>query len=144
MEFAVGILRIALGSILVLAGASKARDRAAFLDALGEFGMVPGVLRPLVSLLIPTAEIAVGAVLVGGLAHRAAAVAAATMIAVFTVGVAIRLARGGEGGCGCFGSLSRSRMGLGTIWRNAVLLVLAVLVFLAGPGAPALRIPPAR
>lgn len=141
MDYAVGAVRIAVGGILLVAGVSKAGDRERFLEALDAFGIVPKMLRVPASFVIPTVEIAIGALLLVGLVYRAAAAAAMVMIAVFTAGVLVSMARGDDSECACFGALSRSPMGPATLLRNAVLLASAALVHFAGPGAPALTTP---
>ncbi len=134
MELVVGCARIALGGVMLLAGISKAKDLARFEDAVGSFGFVPESLRGPLSKSVPTLEIALGAILLSGLAYRAASIVATAMLAAFTVALGVRIRRGGEAPCACFGSLFESRVGPSHILRNAVLIGISALVFFEGPG----------
>ncbi len=127
---------------MLVAGVSKALDRHRFARALEDMVPVPRpVIRPL-SFLVPTAELALGAVVCTGLAYRPASLATATMIASFTLVVVVQLARGRGPECACFGALTRSRIGAGTVVRNLLLLGLSFLVYAFGPGSMALGPPP--
>lgn len=100
------ITRIAIGVVLLVAGATKLADRS----------------HPRVAF----AEVVLGALLVTGVGGRATAAAAAVLFAVFTVVVWRRLRAGDTGPCGCFGELSRRPVGYGTVFRNLALVALAV------------------
>jgi uncharacterized membrane protein YphA (DoxX/SURF4 family) len=135
MNVVVGLVRIALGLTLLAAGVSKARDRTNFLETLEGFDIVPGLLRSPASWLIPTVEIAVGSLLVVGVAHKLTAAVSLIMIAVFSVGLLIQMARGRLADCGCFGSVFTHTTGTIALLRNAVLVGGACLVYFSGPGA---------
>ena len=132
MNLLVGAARIFLGSVLLVAGVAKARDRESFRKA---------VVYTAASYAVPTFEIAVGFILITGIAWRAASVAATGALVSFTLAVVVRLVTQGEAKCACFGSLLRSRIGPATLVRNLVLISLGIVVFLAGPGSPVIKLP---
>lgn len=105
--------RIAIGVVLLVAGAAKVADRSSPVPH------VPPVL--------PWVELLLGALLVAGVGGRVAAVPAAALFAVFTVVMWRRLRAGDPAPCGCFGELSRRPVSYGTVVRNVVLFALALM-----------------
>ncbi len=138
MEVLVGLVRMVLGGTLIVAGVSKSLDRNRFVRTLQNMAPIPRPLIGLISFLVPTAELALGALVGTGLAYRPASLATAAMIASFTLVVAVQLARGRESECACFGSLTRGRIGAGTLARNLLLLAISFVVYAFGPGSMAL------
>ncbi|HVM01110.1 MAG TPA: MauE/DoxX family redox-associated membrane protein, partial [Acidimicrobiales bacterium] len=123
---------VALGVVLLVAGASKLR-RPAWPAAAAAFGAPPW-LAP----VLPWAEIGLGALLAAGVGHPWTALAAGALLAAFTAAVALRLARGEAVPCGCFGEASPAPVGPATLARNGVLLALAGAAAATGgrPGGP--------
>ncbi|MER3521184.1 MAG: hypothetical protein C4317_02775, partial [Acidimicrobiia bacterium] len=115
MNLLVGAARIFLGSVLLVAGVAKARDRESFRKAVVYFGANSAAIRTAASYAVPTFEIAVGFILITGIAWRAASVAATGALVSFTLAVVVRLVTQGEAKCACFGSLLRSRIGPATL-----------------------------
>lgn len=95
MVWAVLILRVLVGSVLVAAGCGKVQSgSAAFVFWLLRLRVLRrGVLRG-VALGLPAVELAMGAVLLAGAATAVVALAAAGTLAVFTLAVSATLARG--------------------------------------------------
>jgi len=125
--------RVALALVRGRAALAKLSDRAHFRTALGGFG----VPRPLVAALaaaLPPVELAVGAMLLVSAASRAAALAAASLLGIFTLAVAAALLMGRRPSCGCFGG--QSPIGPHTLVRNVLLLGAAVAVLAFGTGKP--------
>lgn len=80
--------------------------------------------------MLPWIELAIGAALVAQFGRRWAAVTAAVLLVAFTGLIAKRLAEGKRPPCACFGAWSAEPIGGKHIVRNAVLLVLAIVVAL--------------
>lgn len=124
--------RLALGVVLLAAGAGKLRQPA-WPATAAAFG-APGWLVP----VLPWMELVVGGLLAAGVGHPWTALAAGGLIAGFTAAVALRLARGEAVPCGCFGETSPQPVGADTLVRNGVLLALAAAAAATGgrPGGP--------
>jgi len=119
------VLRIVLGGLLVVAGALKLGDPTAFANEITNYRFLPS-LAPWLAATLPVIEIALGLLLVVApiVWRRAAALAAAGLLAVFTVAVAQVVARGINVDCGCFGGNSGPVTAL-TVGRDLVLLAMA-------------------
>jgi len=137
MNAAILIARLILAAVLAVAGIAKLLRPSASREAMSAFG-VPAALVPAAAVVVPVAEIAVAVALIPAVTAEAAAVVAFLMLAAFTLGVGVNLARGRTPACGCFGAVSAGPIGPGTIARNLVLMVLAAFVAVgeaAGAGA---------
>lgn len=120
--------RVALAVILAGAALAKARDRAAFREALAGYRLLPAALVAPVGLALPLAELAAATLLLAPGARAAGSAAAAALLALYSGAIAWNLARGrSEIDCGCFGPAARVPLGAGLLARNAALLALAAL-----------------
>ncbi|MDQ1375145.1 MAG: hypothetical protein QOJ09_2483 [Actinomycetota bacterium] len=113
--------RVAVGLVLLAAGAMKARDRA-WPASAARFGLPRAV-----ALGLPWLEVVVGALLVAQVGRRWTSAAALALLVAFTVAAARHVVRHDDVPCACFGSLSASPVSTRTIARNLVLVALAVL-----------------
>jgi putative oxidoreductase len=68
-----------------------------------------------------------GLALVLGIRPRAGAWVAGVLLAGFTIGVALAMARGLNFQCGCFGTADATRIGWSKLGENLGMLALAVL-----------------
>ncbi|NVD73619.1 hypothetical protein HUX88_24215 [Duganella sp. BJB1802] len=135
-QFLGEILRYFVALLMLAAATAKLRDLAGFRDNLASlFGMGPA-LRALAAPAVVAAELAVAALLLGGLA-RAGLLAALLMLGVFTALVGYKFYTQSVVRCGCFGEAERSLSGLDLL-RNA--LVMAAIG--AGLALPAGFAPP--
>jgi hypothetical protein len=66
--------------------------------------------------------------LVGQVARRAVAIAAAALLVAFTALLIVRLSQGRRPPCACFGSLSSKPIGWIDVARNTLLLAIAVAI----------------
>lgn len=127
--------RTMLGLTFVAAGAMKIADPFGFALSLARMQLVPRGAIGTTAIALPWIEIVAGIALLGLPAWRPAALAlAGTLLVAFTAGLALVLARGTGGGCGCFGVeggiLGRPDVG---ILRN---LILGGLAFLSATSSP--------
>src|SRR5215212_7147981 len=86
------------------------------------------------ALLLSLAELATAVALLLQPSARWGAAAALVLLVVFVAGIAGAMARGREPDCHCFGRLSSAPAGRGTMIRNVLLAVPAVLVVAYGAG----------
>jgi uncharacterized membrane protein YphA (DoxX/SURF4 family) len=113
--------RLAVGVVLLIAGAAKVRDP--HWPAVAKRFGAPAWAVP----ALPWVELGLGAALVVQLGGRWPAVAAALLLAAFTVVVVRRVAVGDTVPCACFGVRADRPVGWATVARNGLLLVLAVV-----------------
>jgi putative oxidoreductase len=132
------LLRVVLGAILVVAGAAKVGHGTEFASQIAGFRLLPQpVIAPL-ALLLPFLEILDGGYLIVGMFTRAAAWVAVAMFAVFDAAIASAVVRGMTVSCGCFGPNDRTVTTWAEVARDAVFVLLAVVVALRAPGMLAL------
>jgi uncharacterized membrane protein YphA (DoxX/SURF4 family) len=145
--------RLLLGGLFLAAGATKVGDLAASGRAVNAYQLLPYDAATAVGAALPFIELALGVLLVLGLATRLAAAVSAVLLAVFIAGIASVWARGLSIDCGCFGSGGQLAQGAspsyGTeIARDVALLAAAAFLFVfphtrasldarvLGPGGP--------
>nr|WP_189244750.1 MauE/DoxX family redox-associated membrane protein [Streptosporangium pseudovulgare] len=134
-----------IGVIFLIAAAGKLGGPGrfgAFVRSLRRMEVLPpGLVRP-AALVFTAAEVVI--VLLLAVPARAAGTAgfgvAAALLAAFTAGIAMSLARGNREPCSCFGR-SETPLGAGHVARNLVLVAVALLGLAASAASPAGRGP---
>lgn len=102
------VLRLGVGIVLLAAAAAKLRSRTDLPGILAGYGLREALVRPAAVALVAT-EIALGVLLVAGVAPLAVSLAAVALGLVFLGAVArVRAAGVTRLRCGCFGSQERS------------------------------------
>jgi len=96
-------IRLILGAVWIAAGATKVGDLAASGRAVAAYRLLPHDAATFLGAVLPFLEIALGALLILGLATRFAAVVSALLLMVFIAGIVSAWARGLRIDCGCFG-----------------------------------------
>lgn len=124
--------RLIVGGVFIWAGVLKIPDPLGFAQSIQNYQFFPRDLVFVIAIVLPWMEVLGGALLILGLFRRSSALLISLLLLGFIGLVALALLRGIDTSCGCFGSLSR-RADLGLILADAVLLFLAVNVFLARP-----------
>ncbi|MEX0789795.1 MAG: MauE/DoxX family redox-associated membrane protein [Actinomycetota bacterium] len=128
MQTTLGLLiRFAFGTMFLAAGASKLSDLGEFADAIRLYRIIPGVTAGAVAKMVAVTEVALGIVLILGVAIPYAAVVGSILLVAFAVAMAINLIRGRRIPCGC--KRESEPIQIKHILRNA--LSVAALIFLA-------------
>ena len=119
-----------LAAVLLISGVIKAWDARETIVAVRAYQLVPESLVGAVAAVLPYLEIALGLLLLIGLATRLAAVLAAMVMVVFVAAVTSAAARGLSIDCGCFGGGGEVAAGqtayTAEILRDLGLLAMAV------------------
>jgi peroxiredoxin/uncharacterized membrane protein YphA (DoxX/SURF4 family) len=123
--------RLVLAAVFAVAGLGKLADRAGTRKSLADFSL-PALLIPPVAILLPLAELACAVALVPLASAWWGAAGALALLFLFTVAMAVTLARGEKPDCHCFGQLHSEPIGASSIVRNVLLASLAVLVVARG------------
>jgi uncharacterized membrane protein YphA (DoxX/SURF4 family) len=119
------VAAIALGVVLLLAGVGKLADRG-WATGAAQLGVPAFAAR-----IVPALELALGALLISGVARNTAAWVSAALLLLFTVLLMIRLAQGRRPPCACFGVRAMKPIGPWSVVRNVLLMALAVVVVVA-------------
>lgn len=97
------IARLGLGTVWLISGIPKAADPRTTLVAVRAYQIFPESVVGTVAAVLPFLEIALGLLLIVGLATRLTAVLSAIVLVAFIAGVISAAARGLSIDCGCFG-----------------------------------------
>jgi len=131
MDAALLIARLVLAAVFILAGLAKLSDLKGSRKAIIEFGL-PAVGASPLALLLPLAELGVGAALIAASSAWWGALGAVVLLVLFVVGISINLARGRKPDCHCFGQLHSAPAGWKTLARNGLLAAIAGFVLWEG------------
>jgi uncharacterized membrane protein YphA (DoxX/SURF4 family) len=96
------VVRLGLAAVWIAAGASKVGDLAASGRAVNAYQVMPYDVAKVVGAAQPFVELALGILLLVGLAVRVVAGISAALLLVFIAGIASAWARGLSIDCGCF------------------------------------------
>ncbi|MEU2611336.1 MauE/DoxX family redox-associated membrane protein [Micromonospora sp. NPDC007271] len=96
--------RLGLAAVWLYAGFTKVGDLAASGRAVNAYQVMPYDLATVIGAALPFVELALGVLLLAGLATRLAAGVSAALLVIFIAGIASAWARGLAIDCGCFGS----------------------------------------
>lgn len=96
-------VRLGLAAVWLIAGGSKVTDLAASGRAVNAYQVMPYDIAKIVGAVLPFVEIALGLLLIAGLATRLVAWISAGILVVFIAGIISAWTRGLSIDCGCFG-----------------------------------------
>ncbi|REJ78987.1 MAG: DoxX family membrane protein [Acidobacteria bacterium] len=136
MEVILLLLRLLLSGVFLIAGIGKLLDRQGSEKALAEFDVPSPLVSPLAAVL-PWIELLVAFFLLFGSFAWPAAIVATVLLALFTAGMLLQIARGRAPDCHCFGQIHSEPVGVKSLIRNAALLAVAILILIAGSGSQA-------
>lgn len=125
------IARLGLAAVWLIAGGAKVGDLAGSGRAVAAFKLMPVDAARFIGAALPFIEIALGVLLLLGLATRLVAGISAALFAVYIVGIASAWARGLSIDCGCFGGGGQLAAGQHPNYGPDILRDLGLLV-LAG------------
>lgn len=138
MSWVVFALRLILGGIFIVAGGGKIGHAADFAAQIAGFRILPQAAIAPLALALPFLEVLLGGYLIVGLFTRASAWVAAALLLVFDGAIASAVVRGMSVSCGCFGPSDKTVTTWAEVARDAIFVVLAVIVALRAPGTLAL------
>ncbi|MCP4133484.1 MAG: DoxX family membrane protein [bacterium] len=130
-------LRILMGLLFIYSGFFKALDTGAFYNIIVMYKIIPVSWAAYPAIVLPFLEMILGLFLIAGYKTRASAFLSILLMGMFTVFIAINVARGETFDCGCF---ELSRMGIGInenvsitlVIRDLVMLIVLFVIFLPG------------
>jgi uncharacterized membrane protein YphA (DoxX/SURF4 family) len=98
------MLRLVIGGVFIYAGWAKRNEGIEFADSVASFRILPGVVIVPFMLSIVPFEIGAGAMVLTGWQKRVGALALLLMASLYSIALALALARGITVNCGCFGT----------------------------------------
>jgi hypothetical protein len=133
VAFAVSLGQLLLSMVFAVAAIAKLADQDGTRRAIEAFG-VPPRLAPAGALALPIAELAIAAALLPAVTAPWGGLAAVALLLVFSVAIARSLRAGSAPDCNCFGGLTQTEVGRGTLLRNVLLAAGAGLVAVSAGG----------
>lgn len=124
MEVLLLILRLSLASVFGIAGIAKLFDPAGSEKAFGDFGLPKFIAKPMV-VILPAFELAIAGLLLFVATSWFGAIGAAALFVIFTGGMLYQMAKGNAPDCHCFGQIHSEPVGVTSVGRNFLLLVLS-------------------
>lgn len=131
MDIFLVVIRLFLAAIFIVAAVSKLRDQAGTRKAAVSFG-VPESMSKVFAFALPLVEIVGALLLVYSASSWFGSVAITVLLLVFTVAISVQLLKGTEPDCHCFGQLGAEKIGVSSLFRNA--LFMAPAAFLVARG----------
>lgn len=98
------VVRLGLAAVWLYAGATKVGDLAASGRSVHAYQVLPYDVSVVVGAVLPFVELALGVLLLLGLATRLVAGVSAALLVVFIAGIVSAWSRGLAIDCGCFGT----------------------------------------
>jgi len=120
--------RFGLALLFAAAALHKWRTRKDFAATVAAYELLPAVfVRPFAGLL-PFVEFAIAGGLVVGIAKPLPAIAAAALLGLYALAIGYNLLRDrADIDCGCLSSAARTPLSTALLWRNAALIVIAIV-----------------
>lgn len=131
METLLLIIRLALFGVFALAAIGKLMDREGSEKAMRQFG-VSDTFAKLFAHTLPVIELVIAFGLLFTATSWYSAVAATVLLLAFTVGMAWQMAKGKAPDCHCFGQIHSEPVSGKSLARNAVFVVLALVLTAQG------------
>jgi len=138
VRIAVALVRIAMGVMLVAAGALKIGHAPTLAAAIAGFRLLPSPIVAPLSIGLPFLEVFVGLYLIVGFYARTAAYVATAQYLLYAFAIASAVIRGIPANCGCFGPGDAATADWPHVAFDLVLGALCAFVAWRAPGAFAL------
>lgn len=126
------LARWLLAVVFMSAALGKLGNRTAFTKTVFDYQLLPKRGVHFVASSLPLIELAIGLLLISGIAVKLAALASSILLLGFMLAIGTNLLRGRRNvSCGCSGARSR-KIGRKLLIRNAVLVALAFQIVVSG------------
>jgi uncharacterized membrane protein YphA (DoxX/SURF4 family) len=120
------LARLAVGGVLLYAGALKLGDMSAVADDVSHYRILPEALHNIFAITLPWNEVVIGSMLMLGLWTRAVSLMSAGLFVVFALAVTQAIVRGIDIRCGCFGHAGSSQIGVHTLLIDGACVALSL------------------
>jgi uncharacterized membrane protein YphA (DoxX/SURF4 family) len=122
-------LRLVLGFLFVFASIEKIAQPAEFAKAILNYHLLPIPLVNVFAIVLPWVELVAGFLLLSGLFTRGSSLLLTFLLSVFTLAIAINVARGLDISCGCFGTSVARRIGWSALAEDLLMLAGSLILY---------------
>ncbi len=113
----------------------KISDPSGFARAINNYKLLPFSLINIAALILPWIEMTTGILLIFGIKVKENASIISTLLGIFTIAIIISLFRGLNIDCGCFGTLSGTKIGFLKLAENISMMLAGILLIYFGGGS---------
>lgn len=138
MSRVIAIARLALGGLLIAAGALKVGHAPDLASAIAGFRLLPAAVVSPLALVLPYFEILLGMYLAAGLFTRVVAIVASAQFGIYAAAIASAILRNIPANCGCFGPNDAATADWPHVAFDLTLAAIAACIAYGAPGAFAL------
>ena len=129
------LCRIVIGFIFLYAGMEKISDPSGFASSINNYKLLPFPLVNIAALILPWIEVTAGILLIFGIRVKENAFIISGLLGIFTIAIIISLLRGLNIDCGCFGTLSGTKIGIQKLIENILMFLAGVMLLYFGGGS---------
>jgi putative oxidoreductase len=123
------VIKIIIGGLFIVSSITKLPNPDKFAESIAAYKLVPDVLIPPLSVLIPWLQVICGVLLVLDIYSQSAALIFCGLLAVYTAAITIDYFRGFQIDCGCFDLLGlEDTIGIRSILRDIGFLAITAVV----------------
>ncbi|MCG6912395.1 DoxX family membrane protein [bacterium BMS3Abin03] len=122
------LFRIVLAMIFIYAGMEKISDTNGFSISINNYKILPLFLVNIFAITLPWLELTTGILLLFGIKVKENSFIISVLLIIFIIAISISLIRGLNIDCGCFGTVSGTKIGVNKIIEDLVLLLLGVIL----------------
>ncbi|MBM3712454.1 MAG: redoxin domain-containing protein [Actinobacteria bacterium] len=124
----VSLIRVLLGVVFLLAGILKTSNIISFHSTISNFGLLTPNVLPFISYVLIMSEIILGLTLLLKIKPILFSNVASFLLIFFTTLIISKIIEGESFNCNCFGVFSENKIGLKTILRNVILLLITIFL----------------
>lgn len=124
-----------LSGIFVVAGLQKLRQPSHYATVIADYRLLANELPGSLAWALGLLELLAGSAILLPLLRLPAAVILALLLLGYAFAIAVNIARGrSDIDCGCAGPMQQQSLSGGLVWRNLLLVLVAVLIMLGSGG----------
>ena len=120
--------RIILGLIFIYSGTIKVINTSDFSNSIINYRLLPELVINFLAITLPWIELTAGLLLIFGISVKENALIITSLLVVFIIAIIISLFRGLDIDCGCFGTVSGTKLGLTKLLENCILLFMGIVL----------------
>ena len=120
--------RIILGLIFIYSGTIKVINTSEFSNSIINYRLLPELVINFLAITLPWIELTAGLLLIFGISIKENALIITSLLIVFIIAIIISLFRGLDIDCGCFGTVSGTKLGLTKLLENCILLFMGIVL----------------
>ena len=134
------LVQLFLGAVFLISAIPKILSPNKTARDVRNYRLLPVPVSNVTGWLLGPVELLIAVLLLGNLAPWWGSLTVGLLLVAFMVTVGTAMARKQNLSCSCFGLLYREKVGWHTLYRDAILLGMAALVFLSTPATSLLEI----